>query len=120
LRDEVAAPLFSIVGCPAASWAGVAARDQARGFQPGEMTWAAVERRVISAQPLRNHFRALTLLARSEEGTTEAMMLAHGFPIRLISELVDAGLATSERTQEGKRSVVRLRITDAGWRMLQT
>jgi DNA-binding MarR family transcriptional regulator len=68
----------------------------------------------------RNHFRALTVLARSEEGTTEALMLAHGFPIRLISELVDAGLATTERRQEGKRNVVRLRITNAGWRVLQT
>jgi len=37
----------------------------------------------------------LELLATSRDGCTEAIMLAHGFTIDLLVELVRAGLATA-------------------------
>jgi hypothetical protein len=58
------------------------------------------------------------LLAASRDGCTEAMMLAHGFTIPQMVELVRAGLATAtaERVVAGSRKieVARVRITDAG------
>ena len=66
--------------------------------------------------------RALKLLAVSRNGCTEAVMLAHGFPVPLVVELVRAGLAsaTPERMVAGGRTVevARLRITEAGRRAL--
>jgi hypothetical protein len=49
--------------------------------------------------------RALQLLASCRDGCTEAMMLAHGFTIVMLVELVRAGLATatSERVIAGGR-----------------
>jgi len=44
--------------------------------------------------------RALELLEASLDGCTEAIMLAHGFRIELLVELVRAGLAT--RTRRGR------------------
>jgi hypothetical protein len=68
------------------------------------------------AQPTRRG--ALELLAGSRDGVPEALMLAHGFSIELLVELVHAGLATasSERTAAGRHpvEVTRVRITDAG------
>jgi hypothetical protein len=62
------------------------------------------------------------LLAASRGGCTEAMMLAHGFTIPQMVELVRAGLATAtaERVVAGSRKieVARVRITDAGLRAL--
>jgi hypothetical protein len=62
--------------------------------------------------------RALQLLASCRDGCTEAMMLAHGFTIVMLVELVRAGLATatSERVVAGGRTieVARVRITGAG------
>jgi hypothetical protein len=56
------------------------------------------------------------------DGCTEAMMLAHGFSIGMMVELVNAGLAsvTSERVVAGNRTieVARVRITEAGRRTL--
>jgi hypothetical protein len=64
--------------------------------------------------------RALKLLAVSRNGCTEAVMLAHGFPVPLLVELVRSGLATAtaERVVVGGRAVevVRARITEAGQR----
>jgi hypothetical protein len=37
--------------------------------------------------------RALELLASSRDGATEAIMLAHGFTLEMLVELVRAGLA---------------------------
>jgi hypothetical protein len=58
------------------------------------------------------------LLASCRDGGTEAMMIAHGFTIPQLVELVRAGLATAtgERVVAGKREieVARGRITDAG------
>jgi hypothetical protein len=62
------------------------------------------------------------LLAPCRDGCTEAMMLAHGFSIELLVELVHAGLATAsaERRVAGRHpvEVTRVRITDAGRRAL--
>ena len=66
--------------------------------------------------------RALELLAASPDGCTEAIILAHGFTIDFLVDLIRAGLATAqtERAVIGRRSmqVTWLRITDAGRRAL--
>jgi hypothetical protein len=60
------------------------------------------------------------LLASCRDGCTEAIMLAHGFSIELMVELVRTGLATAttERTVAGGRAVevARVWITEAGRR----
>jgi hypothetical protein len=62
--------------------------------------------------------RALALLAASPNGTTEAMLLAHGFSTEMIVELICTGLANAqaERVMAGGRAIetTRVRITDAG------
>jgi hypothetical protein len=62
------------------------------------------------------------LLAASRDGATEAIMLAHGFTIEQMVELVRAGLATAqaERVVVGglKFEVARVRITETGRRAL--
>jgi hypothetical protein len=62
------------------------------------------------------------LLASCRDGCTEAIMIAHGFTIPQMVELVHAGLATAtaERVVAGRRTieVARLRITKAGRRVL--
>jgi hypothetical protein len=66
--------------------------------------------------------RALELLASCRDGCTEAMMLAHGFTIPQMVDLVRAGLAsaTPERVVAGGRTIeiATVRITDAGRRVL--
>jgi hypothetical protein len=66
--------------------------------------------------------RALELLASCRDGCTEAIMLAHGFTIPQMVEFVRAGLASAkaERVVAGRRTieVARMRITDAGRRVL--
>src|SRR5262249_10673078 len=83
-------------------------------------------RRHYSMPPLRrprrgpkpDRRRALELLAASPDGYTEALMLAHGFPVPLLVDLCIAGLAiaTPERMVAGGRpvEVVRMKITEAG------
>jgi len=70
------------------------------------------------AAPKPDRRRALRLLADNRNGCTEAIMLAHGFPVSLLVDLCVAGLvtATPERIVAGGRKVevVRLKITDAG------
>jgi hypothetical protein len=68
--------------------------------------------------------RVLELLAGcGAEGCSEAIMRAHGFDSELMVELVRGGLAsaTAERMVAGSRKieVVRVRITDAGRRVLE-
>ena len=46
----------------------------------------------LNAEPRR----ALTLLAGSADGCTEALLLAHDVTSLLITQLVDAGLATTQ------------------------
>jgi hypothetical protein len=66
--------------------------------------------------------RALELIAWSSDGMTEAMLLAHGFMVDMLVDLIRAGLATAktERMVAGGRpmEVARVRITDAGRRSL--
>jgi hypothetical protein len=68
--------------------------------------------------------RALELLAASRDGCTEALLLAHGFTIPQMVELVRARLATATagRVVAGSRKmeVARVRITKAGLRMLDS
>jgi hypothetical protein len=65
---------------------------------------------------------ALQVLAGSLLGSTESLMLAHGFGIGTLHDLVRDGLATSERrtARAGARliTVTWLTITDAGRRAL--
>ena len=64
--------------------------------------------------------RALELLAASRDGATEAILVARGFSIEQIVDLVRAGLATAmaERVVATGRVVARVRITEAGRRVL--
>jgi len=68
--------------------------------------------------PKPDRQRALELLASCRDGCTEAILIAHGFSIEQMVELVQAGLATAtaERMMAGKKpmGVTRVRITDAG------
>jgi hypothetical protein len=62
--------------------------------------------------------RALELLAASRDGVTEAIMLAHGFTVPLMVELVRAGLVSvgAERMVAGGKTIeiATVRITEAG------
>jgi hypothetical protein len=62
--------------------------------------------------------RALKVLAGALEGCTEATMMAHGFSLQFLADLVRDGLVdeSADRVQMGKREieVVRLSISDAG------
>jgi hypothetical protein len=75
-----------------------------------------------ASPPAPDRRRALELLASCRDGCTEAMMLAHGFTIAQMVELVRAGLATAsaERVRAGSKTieVARVRITEAGQRVL--
>jgi hypothetical protein len=65
---------------------------------------------------------ALRMLAGSPRGSTESIMLAHGFAIGVLWDLVRDGLATAEpRTVRSGRRIIQVRwmtITDAGRRAL--
>jgi hypothetical protein len=65
---------------------------------------------------------ALRMLAGLPDGSTESVMLAHGFAIRMLRDLVRNGLATAERrkVRTGQRliGVQWMTITDAGRRVL--
>jgi len=77
-------------------------------------------RRSGSPQPDRR--RALELLAASRDGCTEAIMIAHGFTVPQMVELVRAGLATAytRRVIVARHTVeiAWVRITAAGRRAL--
>jgi hypothetical protein len=64
--------------------------------------------------------RVLRLLARSSNGHTDAMLLAHGFTNEMLGRLVIDGLATATPVHAAKPplKVVRMRITDAGRKAL--
>jgi hypothetical protein len=70
-----------------------------------------------------NHRRALELLASCPDGGTEAIMLANGFTVTQLAELVRAGFATaaSERVVAGRDTaeVARMQITEAGRAILK-
>jgi hypothetical protein len=71
-----------------------------------------------AAATLPDRIGALELLASCREGCTEAIMLARGFTVEQMVELVRAGLAVPERIVAGARTieVTRVRIADAGRR----
>jgi hypothetical protein len=65
---------------------------------------------------------ALRMLAGSPVGSTESILMAHGFGIGTLHDLVSSGLATAERrnVRAGQRmiGVTWMEITDAGRREL--
>jgi hypothetical protein len=67
--------------------------------------------------PIDQH-DALRMLAGSPGGCTESILLAHGFGIGTVHDLVDNGFATAERrTVRAERRLIGvtwLTITDAG------
>ena len=69
-----------------------------------------------------NERRLLELLAASDDGCTEAILLAHGLALDLIDGIVSAELATAtaEHTFAAGRAIefTRVRITEAGRRAL--
>ena len=62
--------------------------------------------------------RALQLLARSPSGCSEPVILAHGFTLDQIADLIFRGLAkreVSNMSLDGRKAkVVRMQITPAG------
>jgi hypothetical protein len=66
--------------------------------------------------------RALALLARSPNGCTEALMMAHGFPLAMLGDLVMGGLAlaTFQDTRAGRQPmlVVWMTITAEGRKVI--
>jgi hypothetical protein len=66
---------------------------------------------------------ALRVLAGSPLGSTQSIMMAHGFGIETLNVLLRNGLATSERrsVRAGERMIMvtRLAITDAGRRAIR-
>jgi hypothetical protein len=70
------------------------------------------------SRPKPDRFRALELLASSREGCTEAIMIAHGFTVPQMVELVRTGLATTHtrRAIAGRRTIeiAYMKITEAG------
>jgi hypothetical protein len=71
-----------------------------------------------------NERRVLLLLAESPDGCTDALLLAHGFPLKVIVGIIGSKLATATADRAfvaGKPvEATRLRITDAGRRALAT
>jgi hypothetical protein len=66
--------------------------------------------------------RALQLLANSPFGASEAMMLTNGFERRTLARLIRIELATTsrEKINTSGESVGRVRITEAGRRVLES
>jgi hypothetical protein len=66
--------------------------------------------------------QALELIASGPSGCTKGRMLANGFTVDMLADLVREGLATAHRgtVRAGGRaiSVERYRITDAGRRAI--
>jgi hypothetical protein len=60
--------------------------------------------------------RALSLLANSADGRTEARLFSQGFTREVISSLIRDGLATASTGRVGRSlvEVVRIKITEAG------
>jgi hypothetical protein len=70
------------------------------------------------AKPSDKQRRALRLLARSPDGCTEAILMAHGFHLAMLGKLAFDGFANVEarETMAGSRrmKVFWLQITEAG------
>jgi hypothetical protein len=76
----------------------------------------------LNRGPKPDRRRALELLAGSPDGMTEALLVAHGFTVKLLVALIRDGLASakSERVVAGGKpmEVTRVRITETGRRAL--
>jgi hypothetical protein len=79
--------------------------------------------RPLRRRPKPDRRRALELLASCRGGCTEPMMVAYGFSIEQIVELVRAGLASAsaERVVAGKLKleIARVRIIGAGRQVIR-
>jgi hypothetical protein len=82
------------------------------------MTLDMPARSLHRRRPEPDRRRALQLLASCRDGCTEAIMLAHGFSVEQMVELVRAGLASvaAQRVVAGQdvMEIARVRITEAG------
>jgi hypothetical protein len=82
---------------------------------------AAASRRANQTDEQR---RALRIIARHPHGCDEAIILAHGFRLTMLAELVLAGfaLATPRDTRAGSKPmmVVWMTITAAGQKAIST
>jgi hypothetical protein len=76
----------------------------------------------LRRRPKPDRRRARKLLASCRDGCTEAIMVAHGFSVEQMVELVRAGLASvaAQRVVAGQHvmEIARVRITEAGRRAL--
>jgi hypothetical protein len=59
------------------------------------------------------------LLACSPFGAGEVIMLTHGFTRGTLADLVSAGFATAQHDTPDRRLVGRMRITEAGRRVIE-
>jgi hypothetical protein len=74
----------------------------------------------MAAQSATHQRRALELLAVSaKQGCTEAFLLAHGFTLDQLTDMVRAGLATAQIERARAGGQTRLHITEAGRRALR-
>src|SRR5262245_57207298 len=91
-------------------------------FQP--CPWRIPSKKLTRSLLTKDGRRVLELLVGSaRQGSTEAFLLAHGFTVDLLADMVRAGFATahSERVRAGGQpiEVTRVHITDAGRRALR-
>lgn len=81
-----------------------------------------MERLTMAQTPITERRRMLELLAASDDGCTDALLLAHSFTLDAIISIVSAEFATAkpERTFAAGKPVetTRVRITEAGRRAL--
>jgi DNA-binding PadR family transcriptional regulator len=74
----------------------------------------------MAAKSATDQGRALELLAGSaRKGCTEAFLLAHGFTVELLADMVRAGLATAQIEHAHAGGQTRVHITDAGRQALR-
>jgi hypothetical protein len=75
---------------------------------------------MVAQQSDTDRRRAIELLAGSaKQGCTEAFLLAHGFTVELLAEMVRANLATAQIERARAGGQTRVHITDAGRRALR-
>ena len=86
------------------------------------MTAASQQGRKHRPKPHRRRRRALELLASCADGCAEAILVAHGFTVEQMVELIRIGHATAQTERviaDGRAvEVARLKITEAGRRAL--
>ena len=91
---------------------------------PPAVTWLDAPATPPSPRLTSDRPRALELLAASRDGCTETVMLAHGFTVAQMVDLVRAGLRPQQPSAwllaGGGRSieVAQMRITEEGRRAL--